>query len=117
MTSSTPDKIKIAIEELEIDVARFDDNLKKIEDLSLECFTTLLQMLSRFDDVPVERLRSIRPLIESVQSKIDVAADSSVSLKDLIESLKNVSEDLTRLRIYFNDQYMTSVKNRSQRGR
>lgn len=115
--SDTPTKIDRSIDLLEKSLKLLSEDYSKLEDLSKTIYQHASESLEAFEDVPVERLRKIKTLIKDSQTKRDDLIDSMSRIEDFKKSLKELSESTKSLRQYFDEQYMDSVRIRSQRDR
>lgn len=115
--SNTPDKIRESIDHVDLDIKEIEELSNQIEDLSKNIFRASSRLMTRFDEVPVDRLRKIKPLIESVQSNVDVLIESASSIEEFRKISSDLKESSNELRRYFEDVYMSSVLSRQQRDR
>lgn len=116
---STPEKISDGLSQFKI-VDNLEKTLFSISEMSQSAISESSKITEIFEDLPVDRMRKIRPLIEQVQSDRDEFLDSLESLDDTIDNLKTLIDSIEKLETYFNEVYLVSVenrKNRSQRGR
>ena len=116
---TTPEKIRDGLSQLKI-LEHLEQNLISISKISDQTILESSKMIEIFDDLPIDRMRKIKPLIEQVQTSRDDLLDSMESLEDTIDSMKNLIDSVKKLETYFNEVYLVSVedrKNRSQRGR
>lgn len=113
--SSTPEKIEKSIEISEKSLNNLSDLFEDLQSIVNQIRKEESNLLNAFDEVPVDRLRNIRPYIEEY-------LDSTSEIEVLYEVLKNVDtktmqSDLTKLKHYFEGTYMQSVRNRENRRR
>lgn len=116
---TTPEKIRDGLDQFKI-LDHLESNLISILEISDKTILESSKMIEIFEDLPIDRMRKIRPLIEQVQTNRDDLLDSMESLEDMIDSMKNLIDSVKKLETYFNEVYLVSVenrKNRSQRGR
>lgn len=116
---STPEKISDGLSQFKI-VDNLEKTLLSISEMSQSAILDSSKMIEIFEDLPLDRMRKIRPLIEQVQSDRDELLDSLESLDDTIDDLRALIGSVKKLETYFNEVYLVSVenrKNRSQRGR
>lgn len=116
---TTPEKIRDGLSQFKI-LDHLEKNLIAISEISDKTIVESSKMIEIFEDLPIDRTRKIRPLIEQVQTNRDDLIDSLESLEDMIDSMKNLIDSVKKLETYFNEVYLVSVenrKNRSQRGR
>ena len=116
---TTPEKIRDGLDQFKM-LDHLESNLISISEISDKTILESSKMIEIFEDLPIDRLRKIRPLIEQVQTNRDDLLDSMESLEDTIDSMKNLIDSVKKLETYFNEVYLVSVenrKNRSQRGR
>lgn len=116
---TTPEKISDGLDQFKI-LEDLEKTLSSISVMSESAFIESSKTIEIFEDLPIDRMRKIRPLIERVQSDRDEFLDSLESLEDTIDNLRSLIESVKKLEIYFNEVYLVSVenrKNRSQRGR
>ena len=116
---TTPEKIRDGLSQFKI-VDNLEKTLFSIAELSRNAILDSSKMIDIFEDLPIDRMRKIRPLIEEVQTNRDDLLESLESVEDTIDSMKNLIESVKKLETYFNEVYLVSVenrKNRSQRGR
>lgn len=116
---STPEKISDGLSQFKI-VDNLEKTLLSISEMSQSAISDSSKMIEIFEDLPLDRMRKIRPLIEQVQSDRDEFLDSLESLDDTIDDLRALIDSVKKLETYFNEIYLVSVenrKNRSQRGR
>lgn len=119
MNKSTPEKISDGLNQFKI-VDNLEKTLFSISEMSQKAIEDSSKMIEIFEDLPIDRMRKIRPLIEQVQSDRDEFLDSLESLDDTIDDLRALIDSVKKLETYFNEVYLVSVenrKNRSQRGR
>lgn len=115
----TPEKIRDGLSQFK-SVDKLEKILFSISEMSREAVLESSKMIEIFEDLPIDRMRKIKPLIETVQSDRDEFLDSLESLDDTVDNLKSLIESIKNLETYFNEVYLVSVenrKNRSQRGR
>lgn len=118
-SKTTPEKIQDGLSQFKI-LDHLDKNLTSISEISSKTILESSKMIEIFEDLPIDRMRKIKPLIEQVQTNRDNLIDSLESLEDTIDSMKNLIDSVKKLETYFNEVYLVSVenrKNRSQRGR
>ena len=118
-SKSTPDKILDGLSQFRV-VDDLEKSFLAISKISEESIVESSKLIDIFDDLPIDRMRKIRPLIEQVQTNRDDLLDSLESLEDTVDSMKNLIDSIKKLETYFNEVYLVSVenrKNRSQRGR
>ena len=115
--SSTPEKIGRSLNSFEGDLLKIDESVTRLDEVSSDLFAALAETLARFDDVPVERLRKIRPLIEDVQEKRDDLLTAAKSIEDFKTSAKDLKSSVKHLKTYYDDTYMASVEARIHRDR
>lgn len=116
---STPEKISDGLSQFKI-VDNLEKTLLSISEMSHSAILDSSKMIEIFEDLPLDRMRKIRPLIEQVQSDRDELLDSLESLDDTIDDLRALIDSVKKLETYFHEVYLVSVenrKNRSQRGR
>ena len=118
-SKTTPEKIRDGLDQFKI-LDHLEKNLVSISDISDNTISESSKMIEIFEDLPIDRMRKIRPLIEEVQTNRDDLLDALESVEDTIDSMKNLIDSVKKLETYFNEVYLVSVenrKNRSQRGR
>ena len=115
--SSTPEKIERSLIESEKDSQKLDQLINQYTKISEEIYDALFASLSRFDDVPVERLRKIRSYIEEVRSSRDGLVEASQSLKKFAVAAKELKDSIAKLRKCYDENYSVSVQNRIDRDR
>lgn len=115
--SSTPEKIGRSIDSFEDDLIKISKCIEQLDHLSADLFDSIAATLSRFDDVPVERLRKIRLLIEDVQEKRDHLLDAAKSVEEFKDSAKDLNASMKALKLYYDETYMPSVEARINRDR
>ena len=116
---STPEKISDGLSQFKI-VDNLEKTLLSISEMSQSAILNSSKMIEIFEDLPLDRMRKIRPLIEQVQSDRDELLDSLESLDDTIDDLRALIDSVKKLETYFNEGDLVAVenrKNRSQRGR
>ena len=117
MSKTTPEKIGASLDDIEKDVSEISSLIAELDSVKSKIMNTLARSLDRFEDVPIERLRKIRPMIEAVQSHRDRLIDSSQKIEDFSEKANDMKHSIEDLRKYYDDQYMTSVNARANRDR
>lgn len=118
-SKTTPEKIRDGLDQFKI-LDHLEKNLVSISKISDNTISESSKIIEIFEDLPIDRMRKIRPLIEEVQTNRDDLLDALESLEDTIDSMKNLIDSVKKLETYFNEVYLVSVenrKNRSQRGR
>lgn len=118
-SKTTREKIREGLDQFKI-LDHLEKNLISISEISDKTILESSKMIEIFEDLPIDRMRKIRPLIEQVQTNRDDLLDSMESLEDTIDLMKNLIDSIKKLETYFNEVYLVSVenrKNRSQRGR
>lgn len=118
-SKTTPEKIRDGLDQFKI-LDHLEKNLVSIYEISDNTISESSKIIEIFEDLPINRMRKIRPLIEEVQTNRDDLLDALESVEDTIDSMKNLIESVKKLETYFNEVYLVSVenrKNRSQRGR
>lgn len=117
MSKTTPEKIADSLDFIEkdlLDLTRLSDELDSVKSQILQ---VLANSLDRFESVPIERLRTIRPMIESVQSSRDQLIDASSRLEDFFKCVNDLQCSIDQLRRYYDEQYLASVRKRENRDR
>ena len=117
MSRSTPEKIGASLDDIEKDISDITSLIVELDSVKSRIIQSLAMSLDRFEDVPIERLRKIRPMIEAVQSHRDRLIDSSQKIEDFSEKTNDLKRSIEELRKYYDDQYMTSVNARVNRDR
>lgn len=117
MSRSTPEKIGASLNDIEKDISDIVSLITELDSVKSRIMQALAKSLDRFEDVPIERLRKIRPMIEAVQSHRDRLIDSSQKIEDFSEKTNDLKRSIEELRKYYDDQYMTSVNARVNRDR
>lgn len=117
MSRSTPEKINRSLNDIEKDISDITALIAELDSVKSRIMQSLARSLDRFEDVPIERLRKIRPMIEAVQSHRDRLIDSSQKIEDFSEKTNDMKHSIEDLRKYYDDQYMTSVNARANRDR
>lgn len=118
-SKTTPEKIRDGLDQFKI-LDHLEKNLVSISEISDNTISESSKIIEIFEDLPIDRMRKIRPLIEEVQTNRDDLLDALESVEDTIDSMKNLIDSVKKLETYFNEVYLVSVenrKNRSQRGR
>ena len=117
MSRSTPEKIGASLNDIEKDISDITALIEELDSVKSRIMQSLARSLDRFEDVPIERLRKIRPLIEAVQSYRDRLIGSSQKIEDFSEKANDMKHSIEDLRKYYDDQYMSSVNARANRDR
>ena len=118
-SKTTPEKIRDGLDQFKI-LDHLEKNLVSISEISDNTISESSKIIEIFEDLPIDRMRKIRPLIDEVQTNRDDLLDALESVEDTIDSMKNLIDSVKKLETYFNEVYLVSVenrKNRSQRGR
>lgn len=117
MSRSTPEKIGASLNDIEKDISDMTALIAELDSVKSRIMQALARSLDRFEDVPIERLRKIRPMIEAVQSHRDRLIDSSQKIEDFSEKANDMKHSIEDLRKYYDDQYMASVNARANKDR
>lgn len=114
---TTPEKIEVGLEVLDRCLKDVYKNFYLIESSSQQIYKSTASVLDVYDDLPLERMRAIKPLIEEVIDKRDELVDDLSRLESLKDSIDAIQSAVKNLNSYFQDVYMESVRARESRDR
>lgn len=114
---TTPEKIEAGLEILDRCLKDVSKHFDSIEASSQQIYKSTASVLDVYDDLPIERMRAIKPLIEEVIDKRDEFADDLSRLESLKDSIDAIQSAVKNLNSYFQDVYMHSVRARESRDR
>lgn len=112
---STPEKIETAISVMNEELETIEDSFSTIRSESEQIYESLSKTLEIFDDLPIDRMRKIKPYLENARSAKDQMISSSESLESYSKVLLNARKSVEELRSYFEDVYMQTVRDRENR--
>ena len=111
---TTPEKIEYGLEILNRSLSDVKQQFEIIDSSSRTSTSTILDV---YDDLPIDRMRNIKPLIEDVIDKRDDYLDELSRLESLKDSIESFEKSVETLNSYFQDVYMESVRARESRDR
>lgn len=112
---STPEKIEIAITVMNSELETIEDSFITIRSESEQIYESLSKTLDVFDDLPIDRMRKIKPYLENARLAKDQMISSSETLESYSKVLLNTKKSIEELRSYFEDVYMQTVRDRENR--
>lgn len=112
---STPEKIETAIAVMNSELETIEDSFITIKSESEQIYESLSKTLDVFDDLPIDRMRKIKPYLENVRLAKDQMISSSETLESYSKVLLNTKKSIEELRSYFEDVYMQTVRDRENR--
>ena len=112
---STPEKIEIAIAVMNSELETIEDSFSTIRSESEQIYESLSKTLDVFDDLPIDRMRKIKPYLENARLAKDQMISSSETLESYSKVLSNTKKSIEELRSYFEDVYMQTVRDRENR--
>ena len=114
---TTPEKIEYGLDILNKSSSEIRQQFDTIISSSQKIYSSTSTILDVYDDLPLDRLRNIRPLIEDVLDKKDKYADELSRLETLKHSIDLFEKSVKTLNSYFSNIYMESVRARESRDR
>ena len=114
---TTPEKIEYGLDILNKSSSEIRQQFDTIISSSQKIYSSTSTILDVYDDLPLDRLRNIRPLIEDVLDKKDKYADELSRLESLKDSIDLFEKSVKTLNSYFSNIYMESVRARESRDR
>lgn len=114
---TTPEKIEYGLDILNKSLSEIRQQFDTIVSSSQKIYSSTSTILDVYDDLPLDRLRNIRPLIEDVLDKKDEYADELSRLESLKDSIDLFEKSVKTLNSYFSNIYMESVRARESRDR
>lgn len=114
---TTPEKIEYGLDILNKSLSEIRQQFDTIISSSQKIYSSTSTILDVYDDLPLDRLRNIRPLIEDVLDKKDEYADELSRLESLKDSIDLFEKSVKTLNSYFSNIYMESVRARESRDR
>lgn len=114
---TTPEKIEYGLDILNKSLSEIRQQFDTIISSSQKIYSSTSAILDVYDDLPLDRLRNIRPLIEDVLDKKDEYADELSRLESLKDSIDLFEKSVKTLNSYFSNIYMESVRARESRDR
>ena len=114
---TTPEKIEYGLDILNKSLSEIRQQFDTIISSSQKIYSSTSTILDVYDDLPRDRLRNIRPLIEDVLDKKDEYADELSRLESLKDSIDLFEKSVKTLNSYFSNIYMESVRARESRDR
>lgn len=114
---TTPEKIEYGLEILNRSLSDVKQQFEIIDSSSRKIYTSTSTILDVYDDLPIDRMRNIKPLIEDVIDKRDDYLDELSRLESLKDSIESFEKSVETLNSYFQDVYMESVRARESRDR
>lgn len=114
---TTPEKIEYGLDILNKSLSEIRQQFDTIISSSQKIYSSTSTILDVYDDLPLDRMRNIRPLIEDVLDKKDEYADELSRLESLKDSIDLFEKSVKTLNSYFSNIYMESVRARESRDR
>ena len=114
---TTPEKIEYGLDILNKSLSEIRQQFDTIISSSQKIYSSTSTILDVYDELPLDRMRNIRPLIEDVLDKKDEYADELSRLESLKDSIDLFEKSVKTLNSYFSNIYMESVRARESRDR
>lgn len=114
---TTPEKIEYGLDILNKSLSEIRQQFDTIISSSQKIYSSTSTILDVYDDLPLDRMRNIRPLIEDVLDKKDEYTDELSRLESLKDSIDLFEKSVKTLNSYFSNIYMESVRARESRDR
>lgn len=114
---TTVEKIGRHVELIDLTVKNIHENLLTLQTVKDNLYEEVSHILDSFDDVNVERLRTIRPKIEQVVQDRENLFNAILYVEDLYKVAQTTLEDIKDLSDYYYNHYLESVEKRQNRNR
>ena len=115
MSKKTPEKLADGLEVLKSVETNLSADLLQLKELTSKIYSESSKLIELYDDLPLDRMRKIKILIEKVLDSRVEFLDRLEDLQEFYDCFESLVEDTRDFEKYYEEFYMKSVVERQRR--